>query len=68
MLLALKVAIAVTVLALAAYNKFRLTPGVLKGVETAGGALRKVIVGELLLIGGVLIATAVLTTYTSPHE
>ncbi|HKQ84350.1 MAG TPA: CopD family protein [Steroidobacteraceae bacterium] len=66
--LAIKIAIALTVLALAAYNKLRLTPSLLSGDASAARALRTTITAELLFIGAVLITTAILTTYTSPHE
>ncbi|MET0984222.1 MAG: CopD family protein [Steroidobacteraceae bacterium] len=66
--LAIKVAIALSVLGLAAYNKLRLTPPLMSGDAHAARTLRSTITAELLLIGAVLITTAILTTYTSPHE
>ncbi len=66
--LALKLAVVAFVLALACYNKFRLTPRLLLGDRTAVSELRKMIGIELIAIAIVLIVTAVLTTYTSPHE
>ena len=66
-LLALKVALAAGVLGLAAYNKFRLTPRLSAGDDAATGALRRSIELELFVIVCVLAATAILTTYTSPH-
>jgi putative copper export protein len=65
--LAIKVTIAGCVLAIAAYNKFALTTGVLAGEAAARGKLQRTIERELMLIGLVLLATAVLTTYSSPH-
>ena len=62
--LALKLAFVATVLALAAYNKFQLTPR-LPG-ETA--KLRRSITAELAVIACVLTTTAVLTTYFSPES
>lgn len=67
-LLALKIVIACCVFALAAYNKFRLTPRLVAQDANASQALRRMIDFELLAIGVVLLATAVLTTYVSPHE
>ncbi|MET0658593.1 MAG: CopD family protein [Steroidobacteraceae bacterium] len=66
--LAIKIALALMVLSLAAYNKLRLTASLVRGDARAAGALRNTITAELLLIGAVLVATAILTTYTSPHE
>jgi copper(I)-binding protein len=64
--LLLKAAIALAVLALAAVNKFVLTPRAFHsgGVSWLRGAIR----AELVLIAGVLVATAFMTTYLSPHE
>jgi len=63
-----KLALVVAVLSLATYNKFRLTPRLNEGDGTAQESLRRMIDFELIIIGAVLIATAVTTTYTSPHE
>ncbi len=65
--LALKVLIASSVLALAAFNKLRLTPDLASEDGRSLAALRRSMTAEILLIGGVLAATAFLTTYTSPH-
>jgi putative copper export protein len=65
--LTIKVVIAACVLAIAAYNKFALTTAVLAGDAAARGKLKWTIDRELALIGLVLIATAVLTTYSAPH-
>ena len=66
--LAIKLAIVVVVFAVAAYNKFALTARVLAGDVAALRALRRSIDVELVLIAAVLIATAIMTTFTSPHE
>lgn len=66
-LLALKVSLAGLALALASYNKIRLTARLMKGDASAVRSLRMTIGAELACIGAVLIATAILTTYTSPH-
>lgn len=66
-ILAVKIGIAVLVLGLASYNKFRLTSRLAAGDLAAALALRRMIGAELVLIGGVLATTAILTTYVSPH-
>lgn len=66
--LILKIAAAALVLALATYNKFRLTPRLLAREGAATTALRRSIVGELTLVGVVIVITAILTTYLSPHR
>jgi copper resistance protein D len=66
--LAIKLVMVGLVLSLAAYNKFRLTSRVLDNDATAVIALRKIVGAEILVIVLVLIATSILTTYTSPHE
>jgi putative copper export protein len=66
--LAIKISIAVLVLGLAGYNKFRLTPPLATGDPAAAAALRRMISVELVLIGAILVTTAILTTYFSPHE
>lgn len=65
--LAFKVAIAVGVLAIAIHNKFRLTPRLAAGDAVAATELRTMIRAEMALIGSVLLVTAILTTYASPH-
>ena len=67
-ILAIKIGIATVVLGVAAYNKFQLTPRLTVGDSTATSALRISINVELTLVAAVLIATAILTTYTSPPE
>ncbi len=66
--LAVKIGIAIVALALANYNKTRLTPRLATGDALAICSLRSMIGAELVCIGAVLIATAILTTYTSPHQ
>jgi putative copper export protein len=63
-----KLVFVVAVLGLASYNRFRLTPRLLGGDTAAVATLRRSIDVELVIIAGVLIATAITTTYTSPHE
>jgi putative copper export protein len=66
-LLALKVALAAIVLGIAVQNKFRLTPRLTGGDAAAADELRRMIGWELAVIAVVLFATAILTTYESPH-
>jgi putative copper export protein len=56
------------VLAIAGYNRRQLTPRLLAGDKSAAGALRSSINAEVALIAVVLAITAILTTYTSPHD
>jgi copper(I)-binding protein len=65
--LALKLGLAVVLLAVAAYNKFVLTPRLAHSLASQP-ALRRSIIGELSLISCILAATASLTTFTSPHH
>jgi putative copper export protein len=62
--LTFKLMFVVAVLAIAAYNKFLLTPWLPK----ATGKLRSNITAELAVIACVLTMTAVLTTYYSPES
>jgi putative copper export protein len=66
--LAIKLGLVALVFALAAYNKFVLTSGVLSGDADATAKLRRSLDIELAMLVLVLIATSVMTTYTSPHE
>lgn len=66
--LLLKLMVVVCALAIATYNKFRLTPRILAHDSRSVATLRRSIEAELALIAAVLIATAMLTTYASPHE
>lgn len=63
-----KLAIVALVLALASYNKLRLTPRLLARESAAVSALRRSIGIELLLIAAVLVATTLMTTYNAPSE
>ena len=65
--LTLKVVLAATVLSLAIYNKVRLTPQLDDASGPGRFLLRQSIAFETLVIAGVLTATALLTTFTSPH-
>ena len=67
-LLAVKIVIAAVALALASHNKFRLTARVAAGDTLALRSLHTTIGAELVCIGAVLVVTAILTTYTSPHQ
>jgi putative copper export protein len=67
-ILAVKIVIVSGALGIAAYNRLRLTPRLLTGDSTAVPLLLRTIRVELFIIGVVLITTAILTTYTSPHE
>jgi putative copper export protein len=66
-LLTLKIAFAGSALGLAAFNKFRLTPRLAAGHPAASSALLRSIQLEIGFILAVLITTAILTTYSSPH-
>lgn len=66
-ILAIKVALAASLLGLAAYNKLILTPELGSEDGRTVKGLRRSITLEIGLIVGVLGATAALTTYTSPH-
>lgn len=66
--LAIKLGIVAGVFAVASYNKFVLTARVLSNDVNATQKLRRAIDAELVLIGCVMIATAIMTTYSSPHE
>lgn len=67
-ILGAKLCVVAVVLAVAGYNRRRLTPRLLAGDDSAVGALRRTTSAELLLIAIVLAITAVLTTYASPHD
>ena len=65
-LLAVKLAVFVLLLGLAAYNRFRLTPALLAGDAGAGVLLRRSIRLEFAAVSVILAVTAVLTTIASP--
>ncbi len=61
-----KIAIASGLLAVAAWNKLRLTPALRKGDARAAGALRRSIALELVVMLGIFVATSALTTVVAP--
>ena len=65
-LLAVKLAVFVLLLGLAAYNRHRLTPALLAGDAGAGALLRRSIRLEFAAVSVILAVTAVLTTVASP--
>jgi len=67
-ILSAKLCVAGAVLAVAGYNRRQLTPRLLAGDRSAVNALRSSINAEVVLIAVVLAITAILTTYTSPHD
>ncbi|HEY7643160.1 MAG TPA: CopD family protein [Steroidobacteraceae bacterium] len=67
-ILGAKLCVVAALLALAGYNRQRLTPRLLSGDRTAVTTLQRTIVVEMVLIAAVLAITAILTTFTSPHE
>jgi putative copper export protein len=67
-ILGAKLCVVGVLLALAGYNRRRLTPRLLHGDIAAVQALRTTIGAELLLIAAVLTITSILTTYASPHD
>lgn len=66
--LTVKLLLVSAVLAVAAYNKFRLTPRLSADDPGATRTLRRSIALETTLFAGVLAATAWLTTFHSPSE
>lgn len=66
--LSVKLIIVGVILIVAAYNRYVLTERVLAGDAGALKRLRRAIDIELALMVAVLMATAIMTTYTSPHE
>ena len=65
--LAVKLALFVLLLGLAALNKYRLTPALQMGTLRAGGHLRRSIRLEALAVLAILATTATLTTVASPE-
>jgi putative copper resistance protein D len=61
-----KLALVACLLALAAFNKLRLTPRLAAGERAAARALRRSIAAEMALAGAVFLATAALTTLSGP--
>jgi len=62
-----KVGIVALLLLLAAANKWRLVPAFERGEATAPRRLRRSIALEMVLVGSILLVTAVLTSVTSPN-
>jgi putative copper export protein len=67
-ILAIKLVIAGSALGLAALNRWRLTPRLLAGDAAAVATLQRRVVAEIAALGAILVITAILTTYVSPHE
>jgi len=65
-LLAVKLVLFLLLLALAAFNRLRLTPALLAGDAGAGARLRRSIGLELAAVITILATTAILTTIASP--
>jgi putative copper export protein len=67
-MLAAKLSVVAILLALAGYNRRRLTPRLLARDTTAVTTLRLTISIELMLIALILTITAILTTYSAPPD
>ena len=67
-LLCLKAVLFAALLGLAAFNRARLVPALLRGQPGASAALGRTLAAEVLLITAVLITTAVLTGQFAPRE
>lgn len=65
--IAIKLGVFVGIIGLAAWNKLRLTPALLRQEQGAGRNLRQSIRAEALLVALVLLTTAVLTTVSVPE-
>ena len=65
-ILAVKLAVFLLLISLAAFNRLRLTPALLAGDAGAGVRLRQSIGLELAAVMAILVTTAVLTTVASP--
>ena len=64
--LAVKLAVFLLLLGLAAFNRLRLTPALLAGDAGAGARLKRTIGLEFAAVLAILVTTAVLTTVASP--
>lgn len=64
--LLIKIAVVSILLSLAALNKWRLVPALVAGTSGAATALRRAIVIEIGIVALILLATATLTTVTTP--
>ena len=67
-ILGAKLGVVGAVLAVAGYNRRRLTPRLVAGDTSAAAALRSTVNVEIALIAAVLAITSILTTYASPHD
>jgi putative copper export protein len=67
-ILGAKVCVVGAVLAVAGYNRRRLTPRLNAGDTSAAAALHSTVNIEMALIATVLAITSILTTYASPHD
>lgn len=67
-ILGAKLCVVGAVLAVAGYNRRRLTPRLVAGDTSAAAALRSTVNVEVALIATVLAITSILTTYASPHD
>lgn len=65
--LTIKLALVTGLIALAAWNKFRLTPPLLRGKAAARVALQRTILAELALVGAILLATGFIGTRPPPR-
>jgi putative copper export protein len=65
--LAMKIVLAASVLGVAAWNKLRITPRIAAADGVGVRQLSQSIGVELGLFAGVFVATAWLTTFSSPH-
>jgi putative copper export protein len=65
-IVAIKLLLVAGLLSLAAVNKLRLTPALLRGDSSALLRLRTSITAELVLAGLIVLVTAVFTTVTGP--
>lgn len=64
--LAIKLALVALILGVAAWNRQRLTPGIQSGSLEATRHLKTSMRAELIIIAGIIITTAVLTTSVTP--
>jgi copper resistance protein D len=63
-----KIALIALLLMLAALNKLRLVPAIEAGDPHAARSLRRSIVAEMAVVAIIVLATALLTTTSSPHD
>ena len=68
LLLLVKCALFLSLLILAAYNRWKHVPAMLVGSRSAAIALRRSIIVEIVLIIAVLLTTSTLTTFYSPNS